>query len=360
MDTLLVKKYDYWKPTAKESNMNFPQFFKRLLLKFFIVYLGAMLLLFFFYFRTSTFHYTYPGNFVRGCPGMVGLRCYPEYPASEYTWLGFIKFVFDYSVGNWSYSSVIAQGPSVSTIISPRLPVTLEILLYSSILIITSSLILGFFVAKVTINRRLRFIDRFLRLFIGIFLYVPLIGVVFQYSLGVKFDIFPVLGLKTWGFGDPASITGLRLIDCFLTGEFTLFWDTLYHLFLPILTLTLCGIGLSLRFFRNSFIRMINRNYIRMNIHKERNSSMKSILHRKMKTMLILSSFKIIFPTLIFLTFILEHIFHLRGVGELFIDAVKFRDNRVIIGVIFNLILVNLSVNFGISLLQYILNQRER
>jgi len=352
MKTFLVNHYDFRKYDTEASKSSFSQTIVRLIIKFFIIYMGVMLFGFIYYQKI----YSWLFNFAFNSYYRPYHRSYMMKIFQRYTWWEFFKFLADFSFGNWPDSLILADGVPALELVSSKFPQTIELLLYSSILISICGYFIGFLIAKAKWNRDFRFIDGFFRIFIGIFLYIPLIGIFLQYSLAIKMEIFPTIGLKTPGFVDPRRITGLRLIDCFLTGQFGLFYDTLDHLILPLFTLTSCGIGLILREFRNSLVQIFNHNSTQSNLARGAKLELKSIFHQKMRVSLTLRCFQSIFPSLISMVMIVERVFNLRGLGLLFIDAVNFRDPGVVVGVIQCLVVLIIFVNISITLFQYVIN----
>lgn len=353
MKTFLTNHFDFRKSNTMESKSSFFQTVIRLILKFLIIYTGVMFLGFICYQKMFSWLLNYR---------YWGVHYYPSYYRTllmshyRYSWWQFFKFLFDFSTGKWPESFVIADGVPALELISVKFSRTIELLLYSSILILIGGFLIGFLIVKAKWKRNYRFIDEFFRILVGIFLYIPLIGIFLQYSLAIKLEIFPTLGIKSPGFEDPITITGLRLIDCFLTGQTELFRDTLQHLILPLFTVTSCGIGLILRDFRNSITRIFKRNLPQSTIAKGAKLDRKSLFTPKTSVSLVLKCLQSIFPSIISIIMLTDRVFNLKGIGMLFIDAVNYRDAGVVIGIIHCFLVIIIYVNISITLLQYVLN----
>ena len=128
-------------------------------------------------------------------------------------------------------------------------------LFYSIILSMVFGYRIGFHMAKTKWNRKKRWTDGALRMILGVFLYVPIIGTLFQYTFCIKFNIFPSIGVNSPIFDDFISITGFKLIDSLLMGQFLQFFDTVWHLLLPLLTLAVYGISITARWVRKTALR---------------------------------------------------------------------------------------------------------
>jgi peptide/nickel transport system permease protein len=91
----------------------------------------------------------------------------------------------------------------------------------------------------------------------------------FWVALLLQFLFFSVLGLLPFGgrldtgVAPPETITGLYTVDSVLTGRFDLFVQSVSHLILPVIALSLGEMGLVARITRASMLEVLGVDYIR-------------------------------------------------------------------------------------------------
>ncbi len=134
--------------------------------------------------------------------------------------------------------SLSTKGEPVTKIIKDFFPATAELAIYSTIVALSIGLTTGVFTA---VNP---FWELPGRLFSIITYALPLfwVGMIFQLFFAVKLGWFPLGGRLPATIGGIKTITGLYTIDSLLQSDLSLFFISLYHLFLPSLSL---GLGLS-------------------------------------------------------------------------------------------------------------------
>ena len=134
--------------------------------------------------------------------------------------------------------SLVFEGRSVWADIVDRFPATLELALAGLLV----SIVIGFATGSLAALKG-GLIDRVMRVYgiIAYTLFIPWLGLMFQYIFSIKLGLLP-----SGGRIDPRvrleEVTGLYLIDSIITGNPQAFVSTLEHLILPSLTL---GIVLS-------------------------------------------------------------------------------------------------------------------
>jgi len=156
MKTFLVNHYDFRKYDVEASKSSFPQTIIRLILKFIIIYIGVMLLAFIYHqhltskpFRWGWNSWGWNSDYIRNLWEQV----------DKYEWWDFFKFLADFSFGNWPDSIALADGIPALELVSTKFPQTIELLLYSSILISICGYFIGFLIAKAKWKRDFRFLD---------------------------------------------------------------------------------------------------------------------------------------------------------------------------------------------------------
>ena len=148
---------------------------------------------------------------------------------------------------------------AVSADIAQALPATLELVLFTLLMIAVIAVPLGVLAAR----RHNSWIDNGSRL-------VSLLGVVtpgFVFAillqlLASHFHFFPLTGRLTTGSGFVADITHLALVDSLLKGRLDAFGDALVHIFLPALALSAAGIGQIMRITRSSMLDIARRDHV--------------------------------------------------------------------------------------------------
>ncbi|MFX0153405.1 MAG: ABC transporter permease subunit [Candidatus Hodarchaeota archaeon] len=223
----------------------------------------------------------------------------------------YFRFISDLFTGNWGASVVINRGRPVWDLIWERFPRTIEILLFPTIL----GLLLGIILGKVSIKFRKRWINYLIQGFIFIGISVPIffLGIVLQYYFAYQLNWFPASGFKTIRYGDPPSITGLRILDALIDGKVYMAIDTLNHYFLPGLALTIVIIPLMTMGARS-------------NMEKKKHE--KSVISNTMLTGTTIS-------LILLFTLSIETTFTMTGTSSLLISADNMRDFYLLRGIIY-------------------------
>ncbi len=205
----------------------------------------------------------------------------PEQIAMEKARIGFddpwhVKFITYFSNffrGDWGTSYLVASGMPVTTLLGRLFPKTLELVLIPMILIPILSVRIGVYSAKNMNNWR----DTLVRVLMMIGVCVPVFWLVslIQYFVSVPLYQFTRGGLDFRSFiMNPNSIeygnyiltdriTGFRLLDGFLRNNQNLIQDTLLHLILPSLVLTVVSLAGIARQTRASMLEVMQKDYVR-------------------------------------------------------------------------------------------------
>ena len=151
----------------------------------------------------------------------------------------------------------------VSLELATYVPATVELVLLAFVLAIIIGIPLGIYSAK----KKNRLLDHSVRFFS--------IGAVslpsFWVALFLQLVFYKALNLLPIGgqlsamatiFNEKPHVTGLLLLDCLLTGEFSLFLDALQHIILPCITVSLYPIGLVARMTRSGLLEILGEDYI--------------------------------------------------------------------------------------------------
>ena len=151
----------------------------------------------------------------------------------------------------------------VSLELATYVPATVELVLLAFVLAIIIGIPLGIYSAK----KKNRLLDHSVRFFsIGAvslpsFWVALFLQLVFYKAL----NLLPIdgqLSAMATIFNEKPHVTGLLLLDCLLTGEFSLFLDALQHIILPCITVSLYPIGLVARMTRSALLEILGEDYI--------------------------------------------------------------------------------------------------
>lgn len=260
----------------------------------------------------------------------------------------FFSMLKDYLT--FDFGTSFFRGKEVIELIYARLPVSISLGLWSSLIIYLVSIPLG--IKKALLDGSKFDLYSSLAIFIGYSIpaFLFALFLLFIFAKGGIFPIFPVSGLVSDNFSE-LSFTG-KIFDYFK------------HLFLPIISLVIGGFATLTMLSKNSFLDEFSKEYVLL--AKAKGLSKQKILYGHVfrnAMLLIISSLPELLVK-IFLTgaILIEVIFSLEGLGLLGFEAAISRDYPVIfatiyiyslIGLVFNLIsditlaIIDPRVNFN-------------
>jgi len=282
-------------------------------------------------------------RFVPGDPAviMLGTRASEENRAALSATLGldqpyWVQYgIFMRNLASGDMGDSIRQRRPVTDILVERLPPTLFLVTYASILAVLISAPLAAFGA---LNQG-RGIDRVVRLYALLSLAMPAywIGMMLLQVFAVKLQIFPVAG---YGEG---------------------FLGHLESLFLPALSLALAVSSILVRSLRNSIIETMGADYVRTARAKGLNGRRVFLWHILRTSSM--ASVTILAVNLAFLiggTTIIETIFAVPGLGQLIVKSISDRDYPIIQGVTLAIGVLVLFINLLTDLSYAVLDPRIR
>lgn len=169
--------------------------------------------------------------------------------------------------------------------------------------------------------------------FIGVSMPAFILGIFGLYLFSLQIPLFPAGGMMT--IGQPSSV-----------------WDTLYHLTLPAVLLSLGYIAVFMRQTRFSMLEVLHQDYVRTARAKGLKEARVINLHTLKNALLpVVTAIGLNTPSLFVGTVFIETIFSWPGMGTLYLDAVQSRDFPLIMGL--NLVtaamvlLVNLATDIA-------------
>lgn len=169
-----------------------------------------------------------------------------------FLWLG------DALRGDFGKSLVTRRDVTVDII--EFLPATLEIVALSAIMMAVIGISLGRLSA--------RYVDTWLDGFVRILSYLGIVtpafvwAIIFILAFGYAIPIFPTIGRISSSVSPPNHITGSYIIDGLITGNFKAALDTLWHILLPSLALSMGGAAQAARMTRATMVDNMGKDYI--------------------------------------------------------------------------------------------------
>ncbi len=272
----------------------------------------------------------------------------------------FFVFMSDLLTGNWGFSYVIAKNSEVWSLIVLYLPRTIEVMLISMFIAIG----LGIMFGKITAKRVNSLWDYFIRFSTYLILAVPAFVIIIFFVLlyvNSPYKIFPLYGYKTIFYPDPTFITGFPLIDSLLANEPWLFLDLVWHLILPVATMTIVQMVAIIRQTRSSLLETIQMDFIRT--AKAKGCSNKQIINKhalKIAIPPVITISAMGFPIVMGGMIGVEVAYHFVGIGYIFREAVNYRDYSVLIAIIFLFALIVILFNFLTDVIVGFLDPRIR
>ncbi|MFX1479283.1 MAG: hypothetical protein ACFFCI_14210 [Promethearchaeota archaeon] len=226
------------------------------------------------------------------------------------------KYLADLFIGNWGFSTSISPRQDVWSLLALRTPRTIDLLIIPTII----GVVIGILIGKISFKFRKTREGKVLQGILILCVSIPIFsfGIFLKKYLAIDMNMFPVHGYKTSEYGDPEFVTGFRIIDALISGQFYMVTDYLYHLFLPVLCLTIATVALIAYFTRSQM---------------EKKENVKSIFSNSMYMVWI---FTFIFTYCI----LIETIFGLGGIYETFINAIREADYYVLRSSIYIIIMI--------------------
>ena len=276
----------------------------------------------------------------------------------------YFRYLGDILVGNWGISFSIARGMPVWDLIMLKLPRTADIALFAIIIAAAVGIKTGI-ISAANRNKAKDTIFRGITI-VGVALPVFFLGMLLQYTLGylIRIDdvaLFPTTGFKTIAYEDPAHVTGFRIWDAILSGQFYMVTDYLYHLILPVFCLAFISLASIVRQTRSSMLEVLQQDYIRT--ARAKGCKEKDVIntHAKKNAMIpVVTIVGLGFGSLLTGAVLTETTFGLAGMGECLILAIRNSDYWVLNGLVFFFALVFISINLITDVIYGLLDPRIR
>lgn len=268
----------------------------------------------------------------------------------------YVDYIGGVLQGNLGKSLLTSR--AVSSDIAQALPATLELVLFTLLLIAVLAVPLGVLAARWHNSG----IDNGSRL-------VALLGVVtpgFVVAILLQlfashYHFFPLTGRLSQGLGFVPDITGLALVDSLLKGRLDAFADALSHIFLPALALSAAGIGQIMRITRSSMLDVARRDHVetlRSFGVPDRVITLKYML--RLAAVAPLTILGLEFASLIGNAFIVEMVFAWPGIASYGLRAILNKDFNAVMAVVLVSGLFFVVANLLVDLLVGLIDPRLR
>lgn len=268
-------------------------------------------------------------------------------------YMAFLKGVVTGDLG----ISVVQRRP-VSELVRARLPATLELTLAAIIISLVISIPAGVIAAV----QRHTWWDRAgtLGSLLGVSMPDFWLGLVLILVFGVSWGWLPISGRIPWGM-EPATITGMYVVDAILTGNGPSLAAALRHLLLPALTLGTAMSALTMRVTRSAMLEVIRQDYITFARAKGLSGTAVVVRHG-LKNALIPTVTVVTLNAGILLggNMIVESVFAWPGLGRLVVESIYSRDYTVVQAAVLIYAVTYVFMNFLADALYTVLNPRVR
>ncbi len=268
----------------------------------------------------------YTGN--KGVPDELVESLKKQFGFDKPLHIRFFKMLKDYAV--FDFGKSFYQDKTVGKLIAERMPVSVSLGLWSTLIIYLIAIPLG--IKKACNDGSKMDLWTSFVIIVGaatpVFLFAVFLIVFF--AGGIYFNWFPLRGLVSNNFSDlslPAKIA-----------------DYFWHITLPVLAMVIGGFASLTMLTKNSFLDEINKQYV--TTAKAKGLSDKQILYRHVfrnAMLIIIAGFPSLLIKMLFTgSLLIEIIFSLNGLGLLGYEAIMTRDYPVIFGTLYIFALLGL------------------
>jgi peptide/nickel transport system permease protein len=305
-------------------------------------------------------------RFIPGDPAivMLGERATPERIIEVRRDLGldrplivqYILYLKNILTGNLGRS--IHTHTRVSEELLERFPATIEL----SLTAVSIAMCFGVLAGILSATRQYSLLDSglmFLSL-AGVSMPIFWLGLMLIWVFALVLGMFPPSGrLDVRVFLE--TITGFHLIDSVLTQQWEAFWDALWHLVLPSLTLATVPLAIMARMTRSSLLEVLRQEYI-MTARSKGLHEWAVISRHALRNALIpiLTVGGLQFGLLLGGAILTETIFSWPGLGRLLYNAVLARDYPLVQGATLLIAATFSVINLSVDLLYAVINPRIR
>jgi len=226
-------------------------------------------------------------------------------------------------------SSLRSRGPVLKDI-ARYFPASLEIILLGVLIAYP----LGIFIGSLAAAKK-GIIDSLSRFFALLGSSAPVFwsAIVLQIVFFSKLNWFPAIGRLDVNIAAPKVVTGLLLFDSLLGGNWPTLGNCIHHLFLPVTTLVLFQVAVSIRMTRASMLEVIGQPYVTTARSKGLREATVIVKHALRNSLVsLVTTWGIETGKLISGLAVIETVFAWPGLGRYIVQSVLFHDYYSILG----------------------------
>lgn len=280
-----------------------------------------------------------PGSFITDnkLPAAVKKAMEDKYHLNDPLMTQYGYFLKDFVRGDFGISLVINPKVPVNEVLATKIPVSMQLNIFSLIFTMPIAMLLGIWAAI----RKNKLADQVISFFIILFISVPsfIFATLMQYFLAFKLGWFPII----------------------TTSEKNLTWTKFHSMILPILALSFGSIAGVARYTRAELTEALNSEYMLLAKSKGLSQVQATTRHALRNSFIPLAN--IIIPMFIQImggSLVIEKIFSIPGMGNVMVDAINAHDFPLAIGVLFWFSLLSLITILIVDLSYGIIDPRIR
>lgn len=267
-------------------------------------------------------------------------------------------YMKDLVSGEWG-NSLRTKRPVLQDLVH-FLPASLELIVAALLLATVMGLVMG----VLTAHMKGSWIDNVMRLFAVGGVSVPAfwLALMLQIMFFRSLHLLPVAGQSDILVAQAhpiTPITGMNVVDAFITSNWPAFWDALKHLIMPMLALAAYPAGVIMRMTRSSMLESLGMDYIRM--ARALGLPPRTLLYKdSLKNAIgpVLTVIGLTFAYSLTGTFFVELIFAWPGLGTYATTSILSLDYPAIMGVTVMVAIVYVIVNLVVDIAQAFFDPR--
>lgn len=250
------------------------------------------------------------------------------------------------------------RGTSVWTVISQRMPATVEIAIGSMLV----ASVVGILTGMLASAKRDTWIDIAIRLWGTVIWVIPIfwLGLILQLIFGVWLGWLPPHG--RWSGTDyPRTVTGMYTVDSLLEGRFDHFLNAVDHLILPSVTLGLVLSGFFTKTVRANMLQTVRADY--SDAARARGVPERQVVYRhafRNALVPVVTVLGLQFAILFAGAVLTERTFSIDGMGTLLLTSITSKDMTMIQGVVVVYAIIIVVISLVIDILGAIIDPRIR
>lgn len=280
-----------------------------------------------------------PGSFITDpkMPKDIRRAIEDKYHLNEPKMVQYGYFLKDFLSGNFGISIVVQPKVPVNTVLATKIPVSMQINIFSLLLSLPIALLLGIWAAL----KKNKAPDQIISILIILFISVPsfVFATLMQYFLAFKLEWFPIVS----------------------STETTLTWNKFVSIFLPILALSFGSIAGIARYTRAELTEALNSEYMLLAKAKGLSQVQATTRHALRNSFIPLANIIIpMFTGILGGSLVIEKIFSIPGMGSVMIDSINSQDFPLAIGTLFWYTLLGLMTILIVDLSYGLIDPRIR